>query len=285
VWQRTDGDSVNIFSSYRSGTSWSAPIPVTHDANVENTTPRVAESQTRVLAVWERNNDICYSTYVSNSWQTPQSITSSAANDSLPEIAGSDFGNTAVCWQSDAPGNWEVYRTATDTLITNYRVTYDNSSDVTPCPLFYTIPVRQWDIPMIVFMSERNGNPDVFSWVDYLGTTVIDTNPAQDLYPVLTANLRVYVWALWQTDRDGDWDICGSYHYIQGSVEEKRADAVKDRYHYATIIASGTIPIPENSVYRIFDISGSEIHTLDPAPGIYFIVSEKRVTNKIIKIK
>jgi hypothetical protein len=138
---------------------------------------------------------------------------------------------------------------------------------------------------MISFMSERNGNPDVFAWVDNVGPSAIDENPAQDLYPVLTANLRVYVWAVWQTDRDGDWDVCGSYHYIQGRVNETNSEVIKDQYHCTTIIAAGPILVPEKSAYCIYDISGSRIPTRDPAPGIYFLVCEGRVASKIIKIK
>jgi len=311
VWQRIVGDSVNIYSSYRSGTSWSAAIPVTSEANVENSTPRVAESQTRVLAVWERGNDIYYSTYVSSSWQTPQPITSSAATDSAPEIASSDFGGTAVCWQTDEHGDWEVYRTETGNFGVHHRVTNDVATDVIPCPLFYTIPVRQWDIPAIAFTSDRTGNDDVYCWDEYQGSVAIDNDPAQDLYPVLTANLRVYVWALWQTDRDGDWDICGNYQYIQGSVEENCTGNVilctisPNPFRSSTMIKLLT-PNTKFQV-KIYDASGrlirnlshstpdvlrsslywdgTDLHGHAIAPGIYFVAINNSIVQKVVKIE
>ena len=171
-------------------------------------------------SIWG-DDDIYYSTHTGVAWQTPQPITSSAANDSLPEITCLNFTGTAVSWQTDAHGDWEIYRTATDTFTTHYRITSNAAADLEPCPLFYDVPIRQWDIPMIAFTSNRNGNDDVFSWIDWQGVEVIDEDSAQDIHPVLTANSIVYLWALWQTDRDGDWDIYGCYRYMPGSVAEQ----------------------------------------------------------------
>jgi hypothetical protein len=36
---------------------------------------------------------------------------------------------------------------------------------------------------------------------------------------------------------------------------------------------------------KVFDITGREIHILNPAPGIYFIEIDGVITQKIIKIK
>jgi hypothetical protein len=243
IWQRVISDSVNIYSSCRSGGVWSSPIPVTNDVYVDNTTPTISESQSYPIVVWERDNDIYYSIYVSGSWQSPQAITSSMANDSVPEITYIDFTGTAVSWQTDEYGDWEVFRTAADTFTTHYRVTNNIADDVIPCPLFYTSVIFQWNVPMIAFTSYRNGNPDVFAWLDWQGAESIDEDPGQDILPMLTANLGVYVWALWQTDRNGDWDIYGSYQYNPGNVAESGGDPA--------VLWCSVIPNPFRSETRI----------------------------------
>jgi len=39
------------------------------------------------------------------------------------------------------------------------------------------------------------------------------------------------------------------------------------------------------SEYRIYDINGRQIHTIDPAPGVYFLEVEGKILQKIIKIE
>jgi hypothetical protein len=43
--------------------------------------------------------------------------------------------------------------------------------------------------------------------------------------------------------------------------------------------------LPEEGVCTIFDITGREIMSLNPVPGIYFIEVDGSVAQKIIKIK
>lgn len=67
--------------------------------------------------------------------------------------------------------------------------------------------------------------------------------------------------------------------------------AVTEQYDYVTkqrcisTIVSGPLLVPEDASYTIFDITGCQIHTLDPAPGIYFIEVDGEMQQKIIKIR
>jgi hypothetical protein len=278
VWQRTVSDSMNIFSSFHYGTEWSPAVPVTHEANVDNTAPVLSDNQNHFLAVWTRDNDIYYSTYIGSSWQAPQPITTSVAAENSPEVTSSVFSGTAVCWQTDEYGDWELYRTATDTFTTHYRVTNDSSDDVTPCPLLYVIPIRQWNVPMIAFASDRNGNTDIYSWIDWQGTIQIDDDPAQDIYPVLTANMQVYVWAIWQTDRNGDWDVYGSYQFMPGSVEETDAHSgvsiftiTPNPFNKKTEITLSTGRITDITVFKIYNATGRLVKNI-PVPTHYSLL-------------
>ncbi len=55
--------------------------------------------------------------------------------------------------------------------------------------------------------------------------------------------------------------------------------------YYSPTIISNTMPIVTDYKCRIFDITGREIITSNPAPGIYFLESNGKIINKIIKIK
>ena len=50
-------------------------------------------------------------------------------------------------------------------------------------------------------------------------------------------------------------------------------------------IYNGPLHLPAGDSYTIFDITGRKIHSLNPAPGVYFIEVDGKITQKIIKIK
>jgi hypothetical protein len=41
----------------------------------------------------------------------------------------------------------------------------------------------------------------------------------------------------------------------------------------------------EDKSYKIFDITGRQIHTLNPAPGIYFIEVDGEIRQKVVKVR
>jgi hypothetical protein len=56
-------------------------------------------------------------------------------------------------------------------------------------------------------------------------------------------------------------------------------------YGYGTTIVRGPLPLPADREFKVFDISGREVHTVNPGPGIYFVVIDNSVTQKVIKVR
>jgi hypothetical protein len=55
--------------------------------------------------------------------------------------------------------------------------------------------------------------------------------------------------------------------------------------NFMTTVFSGPFTLPGCKSFKIFDIAGRQIHTLDPAPGIYFIEVDGEIRQKVIKIR
>jgi hypothetical protein len=67
-------------------------------------------------------------------------------------------------------------------------------------------------------------------------------------------------------------------------VQEHNTAPDRKRNWGATIL-TGPLLLPDDRHYRVFDITGRQIHILNPAPGIYFIEINGQMKQKIIKIK
>jgi len=67
-------------------------------------------------------------------------------------------------------------------------------------------------------------------------------------------------------------------------TEDEQQDIAAGDPHFPMHIV-GTLPVPIGDSYKIFDITGRQIHTLNPAPGIYFVEVDGAIKQKIIKIK
>jgi len=52
-----------------------------------------------------------------------------------------------------------------------------------------------------------------------------------------------------------------------------------------TTVFAGPIRLPQDKTYKIFDVTGREVKTLNPTPGVYFIEINKKVKQKIIKVR
>jgi uncharacterized delta-60 repeat protein len=66
-------------------------------------------------------------------------------------------------------------------------------------------------------------------------------------------------------------------------IKEKTNTVYGNRF--LPCIVRGHIVLPKDINCKIFDITGRQIHTLDPAPGIYFIEVDGEIRQKVIKIK
>jgi hypothetical protein len=271
AWRRGS----DIYSSSYNGTTWTAPIPVAIGAT--NSGPKISARSGHPIVVWERWEDvysnIYYSEYISNAWQTPRAITSDST-DARPEIAyGINNPGVYVYWQSKRDGNFEIYRTGYDSLATNYRVTNNDSMDANPCPLsiLYLVRINE---PELTFMSLRKGNPDIYHFVYWNGTVPVDTNPSSDSFPVLTADRRVYKWVLWQTNRNGNSDIYGSYNYAPSEVMENiskgesQIEMTPNPFHDRIMISLGK-NIQPPGIIRIYDAAGKAVKNIPlPVSGV-----------------
>ncbi len=56
-------------------------------------------------------------------------------------------------------------------------------------------------------------------------------------------------------------------------------------YEYGATIVRGPLLLSTNREFKVFDISGREVHTVNPGPGIYFVVIDNSVTQKVIKVR
>ena len=81
------------------------------------------------------------------------------------------------------------------------------------------------------------------------------------------------IWYSWNELFDG----------VPGIVEVVQKP-IKKSMPMATII-SGPLQMPKDKNYKIFDITGRQVHTHNPAPGVYFIEIDGQITNKIIKVR
>lgn len=69
-----------------------------------------------------------------------------------------------------------------------------------------------------------------------------------------------------------------------GIVEETSQILTDKSMKFPTYIV-GAFVFSKGQPYKIFDITGRQIHTLNPVPGIYFIEVDGEIQQKVIKIK
>ena len=81
---------------------------------------------------------------------------------------------------------------------------------------------------------------------------------------------------LWYTWNEMFGDIPG--------VEEKNRQPIKQSKPGMNIIA-GPINLLKFHNYKVYDITGRQLHNLDPCPGIYFIEVDGKIVQKVIKVK
>lgn len=68
-------------------------------------------------------------------------------------------------------------------------------------------------------------------------------------------------------------------------IKENMGTNIETKYYPYNTIIKGPLILPKDSYCKIFDITGRQIHTLNPAPGIYFIEVDGEMRQKVIKIK
>jgi hypothetical protein len=98
-------------------------------------------------------------------------------------------------------------------------------------------------------------------------------------------------------DQDNDQDVISAsswngtnqvnwYENTGTGIVEKQSklNPAQKQILTATIV-SGPLPLPHGVNCSIYNISGQEIHTHNPSPGIYFITREGQVVQKLVKVR
>lgn len=71
-----------------------------------------------------------------------------------------------------------------------------------------------------------------------------------------------------------------------GSLDVEENRTVTNNYIYTyTTIFNGPLQFPTDKPFKIFDITGRQIYTINPTPGIYFIEIEGKIRQKIVKVR
>ena len=282
VWQRYP----NIISAYYEGTTWSTPIRITNDSTFWNMHPEMHSRHNRPFVVWQRAAEILYSEFISGSWQTPQQV-ASVLGVCYPKVTnqhdswGPNTRGVWVVWADSQDGNYEVYTTGCDTLDVHYRLTYNDSADITPAPLYYIALIAETGPVNTAFSTNRNGNYDIYthfgSWSIRDTVIPIDTTSSEDILPVMAGGYE-YVWTLWQSDRNTDWDIYGSYISV-GGVEggDKRnlvssiLSVTPNPFRQSTRIMLNTRNKTEDVKVKIYNSAGMLVKEI-PLPGAYSLL-------------
>jgi hypothetical protein len=281
----------------------------------DSTQPCINGRNSNPLVVWSSYDLVYYSVCTDTIWTAPELITTGYEYARFPEICTeswySPYCNGAwIVWQaySDYP-DWNIHVTKYDTFDVNYQVTVHDSMDITPCPLFFLAidGFRQMRPGCTAFCTNRNGNYDIYA--DWLGYFIepVDTSPANDNNPVLTQS-GFHLWAFWQTDLDGDWDIYArfiDFNAIEefaaaGTRENKIISAAPNPFSRSTRITWNLEELHCDHIV-VFDICGRKVRKLNinglqgdmiwygdddnkkPLPGgVYFIGVGNKAKQKII---
>jgi hypothetical protein len=278
AWTGHDTDGWSVWYSRGVNSIWSPPEPaVVRQNSIRHA--RLGRGKTVTgaacpLLVWEEAGDILYSEYVSGAWTTPQEVAHSAAMDRNPDVMSYcsmpfELGPW-ITWESARDGDTAVYGTAMDTFSIGRRWCDSTGAgnNRTPCgtPAVYT--VDDWVPAAVVWVTDRNGNPDVYArTMGFFEDEYVDDNPATDINPTMTTLGLTMHWCCWQSNRSGNWDIWGSYIYATGVEESRKPQAAS--YKPQPTILSGASGVKRLASCVVFDATGRRV--LNPKPGVYFV--------------
>jgi len=292
IWASLQNGYWNLYSRFYNGTAWSPVMPVVTDSG-NNRRPRFYYTCLSWESDLRGNWDIFTSLYTGRSWTTPRQITNGSQADvqaSLVKGVGEDVN---LLWTSDSLGNWEVFGTSWDSSPppSPERFTNHDSSDSEPSALSYLLPILGKDLShpiLTAWTSRRDGNDNIYA--EYgLVQEAVDTDQAEDRHPTVSTvptykdkGNWIYNWVIWQSNRDGNWNLYGSYQMSwNGGVESGEA-AFPSGSGPKILGASpfrppGTITLflPESHsglVLKLYDLEGRLLLVRRPgssAPGKY----------------
>ena len=256
AWASFRNGRWDLYSRFYNGTSWSPEIPVVENLG-NNRSPRLFKlpgvySPPQYLSlVWQSdaygNSDILLSRYQGGAWSAPIRVTTGPQSDIQPSpvrgfIQQSLQYRVTLDWASDSLGNYEVWGTSTDSLISRERLTSHSAVDNEPSAVDFFIIVNQplLNHPLLTaWTSDRDGNRNIYA--EYLySLDAVDTSSADDLHPQtaavarLAGYLTLRFWVVWQSSRDGNWNLYGSSKLlVWQAVEENKASLPVDKQRLA----------------------------------------------------
>jgi hypothetical protein len=283
AWRNHDTSGAYIRYACHVADSWSSSeIAVAADLRHAKLGRAEVRWVAKPMLVWEQAERIWYSIRDSSGWAAPAEVAPSDSEDHDPDVVSSGglmSWGAYVVWQSMRDGDTAIYIAGTDSLSTGQRVSggYGNFNPVGANIAFTTL--ENWGC-VVAWVTDRNGNPDIYTNEYNSSDARVDTNSADDLSPVVTSmgNGRgaQMAWVLWQSNRNGNWDIFGSFQYNSGIEENPRSRAPNHK-PAATIIRS----LPAGAV--AFDAMGRRV--LDPKPGVYFVRDEGRGARDVGRVR
>lgn len=170
--------------------------------------------------------------------------------------------------------------------ISNTFTQQNHSVDIAIDTLQYLHVVWGGDyIPLNIFVV-------VYAKLDTLGNCV--DGPYNIVYPPATESAGIPHIAIDRNNHihvtwgDGRYRLSAIF-YKRGeneqNVDEEYKQQIRLNNHYSSTIMKGPLIFPEYEGWKLLDITGREIRTLNPAPGIYFIEVDGIITQKVIKVK
>jgi len=235
AWASFRNGHYNLYSRFYDGTAWSPIIPVIQDSG-NNRLPHVDSYwdwnyRQHLYLVWESDVDgnwnILVSRFEGGSWTTPQRVTSGGQADIQPATvkgySGRYISDIDIVWASDSLGNPEIFGTNIDSLTARERFTTHDSSDSEPSALthtFYSVKTTLWHPVLTAWTSRRDGNANIYAELNPLiggQTERVDSSTAEDRHPSVAAINQARVvceWIVWESSRDGNWNLYGSHQEI-----------------------------------------------------------------------
>jgi hypothetical protein len=290
---------------------WEPDVRLTYDASSSYTpwhnTWCVAATGDTIHVVWEDNRDGNYEIYTKRSsdggtsWGPDTRLTNNPAYSDYPSVAVSG-SNVHVVWDDTRDGNWEIYAMrSTDGGLSwgpDTRLTNDTAGSMYPSAAASGSNVH------VVWRDNRDGNAEIYtkrstdgglSWS--LDTRLTNDTAASWNPSVAVSGLKVH--AVWQDNRDGNWEI----YYKRNPTGNSGVETAEDRGQRLEVritakpnpfTAFATVLGHEAERFNLYDISGRKVGVCQGdrigeglTPGVYFLKPESREARplRIVKVR
>lgn len=208
--------TVLIFSAHAE--DWSDETQLTTDANADFSPAVIQTTDGKIWVVWFSwrfgNAELFYKTSTSGGlfWSGDTRLTNNPATDGTPSVIQTADGKIWVVWASNRAGNFDIYfkfsSTGGSLWSPETPLTTDVASDVAPT-ITQTSDGKMW----VCWTSKRTGNDDIwYRTSSDNGATWTDDAPftqdtSEDRYQSIIQVENGTLWAVWTTNRDGNFEI------------------------------------------------------------------------------